>query len=380
MPEMTPLSAAPPASPRPAGAKPAQGSAGANAQGASRSDEQEQHFASVLRGKCAPAEPKSETKDKTTSSDNQAAAGPAAATAATATVDPALLGADALLAARLQPALRPDATTTDTTASALAVALTRDGLKPGADARAGLAQAAGVADPRRPLAAGVTDIGAGLKSMAALSAKDAASASDPGFAALLGRARQEGSAKDASLTQVADTSTSTLAMLMPTNLPTESTASAATRPTTLIEAPVGSPLFADETAQRVTWLAKNGIEHAEIRVTPPDMGPIQVSIDMHQNEATITFTVAQTDTRVALEDSLHRLEAMLADSGIALAQANVGQQSPGQGQADNQAGGRSGGGTREGRGSALEGIGGPALQGASGRAPLAMRGLVDTFA
>ena len=93
-----------------------------------------------------------------------------------------------------------------------------------------------------------------------------------------------------------------------------------------IEAPVGSPGFTDETAQQVTWMAKNGIEHAEIRVKPAEMGPISVRIEMHGNEALISFAVTQPDTRVAVEDAMHRLEEMLAESGIALGQANVGGQ------------------------------------------------------
>jgi flagellar hook-length control protein FliK len=141
---------------------------------------------------------------------------------------------------------------------------------------------------------------------------------------------------------------------------------------------VGSPLFANEAAQRVTWLARNGIEHAEIRVTPPDMGPIQVSIDMHDNEATINFVVTQTDTRVALEDSLHQLEEMLAESGIALSQASVGQQDAGQSFAGGQSAGTGGhAGARPGRPG-----GGDAdlAAGAEIRRPPQMRGLVDTFA
>ena len=167
-------------------------------------------------------------------------------------------------------------------------------------------------------------------------------------------------------------------MLMPSQNASPAQPNTSLRPTSLIEAPVGTPLFADEAAQRVTWMAKNGIEHAEIRVTPPDMGPIQVSIDMHHNEATINFVVTQTDTRVALEDSLHRLEEMLADSGISLAQANVGQQDAGQSQQGN---GRSASGGNPGANSRGMGASGPAvLSVAASRGGSAMRGLVDTFA
>ncbi|MBL8384071.1 MAG: flagellar hook-length control protein FliK, partial [Burkholderiales bacterium] len=95
---------------------------------------------------------------------------------------------------------------------------------------------------------------------------------------------------------------------------------------TEVAAPVGSPRFAEEAAQKVTWLVRNGIGEAEIRVKPAELGPIAVRIEMHQNEAIISFAVTQPETRAAVENSLHRLTEMLADSGVALGEANVGGQ------------------------------------------------------
>ena len=98
-----------------------------------------------------------------------------------------------------------------------------------------------------------------------------------------------------------------------------------------IDSPVGSTRFAGEAAQRVVWLAQNGIGEAEIRVKPAELGPITVRLEMNRNEVTIQFAVSHPDTRMAVEDSLHRLEAMLAESGIALGGAHVGQEQAGGG-------------------------------------------------
>lgn len=148
--------------------------------------------------------------------------------------------------------------------------------------------------------------------------------------------------------------------------------SAATSPRLSIDAPVGSPGFTDETAQQVTWLAKNGIEHAEIRVKPAEMGPISVRIEMHGNEALISFAVTQPDTRVAVEDAMHRLEEMLAESGIALGQANVGGQ-------DGSA--RAFDDTPSRRSRVTFGASAAAAVPATGmRSAAARRGMVDTFA
>jgi flagellar hook-length control protein FliK len=178
--------------------------------------------------------------------------------------------------------------------------------------------------------------------------------------------------------------TSTLAMLQPAREAADTQSAAVTRTTTQIDSPVGSPGFTEEAAQRVTWMAKNGIDHAEIRVTPPDMGPIHVSIDMKQNEASVNFVVTQTDTRVAVEDSLHRLEEMFAESGIALSQASVGQQDAGQSFSGNQTGnGNSGSSGSSGRsGNTIGSNGGSAdiaVAGARSGSTSGI-GLINTFA
>lgn len=402
MPEMTHLpslsTAAPPNNAQRSNGAQRSGNAqnnGGNSQANGAKDQDERRFADVLQGKRAGAqaqeaaaqagnEGKAESKDAAQDGEETAVLPQG--------TDTPPLTIDALIAQRLA-ATRPDGAAKGD--ASLGGAAGEPAGKAGRDALLGAGDPRGAAggtltgDARRSLAAGV------LKEDAATAAGDAKAqlsasketleSGGTDFTALLGRLRQEGSGKNAAATQAADNPTSTLSMLMPAsaNPVNDTQNTSATRPTNLIEAPVGSPMFADEAAQRVTWLAKNGIEHAEIRVTPPDMGPIQVSIDMSQNEASINFTVTQTDTRVALEDSLHRLEEMLADSGIALAQANIGQQDAGQQQSGRESG-RAGAGSNarggrdgDGRGE-VAGVGGAVA--ASPARTGSVLGLVDTFA
>jgi len=145
--------------------------------------------------------------------------------------------------------------------------------------------------------------------------------------------------------------------------------------TVSVESRVGTPRFADETAQQVTWLAKNGIEHAEIRVKPADLGPISVRIEMQNNEAVISFAVTQPETRVAVEDALHRLQEMLAESGISMGETSVGDQSFGQQLRDEHET------ARQRQTFVTSGVlPGSAIDGLVARTPQAARGLVDTFA
>jgi len=93
--------------------------------------------------------------------------------------------------------------------------------------------------------------------------------------------------------------------------------------TATVHAPLQSPAFPEEAAQRMTWLVKNGVESASLRVTPPDMGPIEIRIRLTQDEATIAFAVTQPESGRAIEDAMPRLREMLLESGISLGHTSV---------------------------------------------------------
>lgn len=201
---------------------------------------------------------------------------------------------------------------------------------------------------------------------------DQPSAATPAGAGAASEARPNGSAFDTLLAR-----TDTLAWSA-TAVPAEVGAARNAGPlphSVAVEARVGTPRFADETAQQVTWLAKNGIEHAEIRVKPADLGPISVRIEMHNNEAVISFAVTQPETRVAVEDALHRLQEMLAESGISMGETSVGGHSFGQQLHDQRETSRQRH-TFAARGEMHAGV----INGSDARTQTAARGMVDTFA
>jgi len=102
------------------------------------------------------------------------------------------------------------------------------------------------------------------------------------------------------------------------NLATYSIAHAA------VSTPVGASGFANELAQRVVVFAGQKVQRAEIAVTPADLGPIAVSIEVRGHEATLAFAAASHTTRAAIEDALPRLREMLSAQGLQLAGTHVG--------------------------------------------------------
>ena len=123
-----------------------------------------------------------------------------------------------------------------------------------------------------------------------------------------------------------------------------------------IPTPVGQPQWTDDVGQQVVVMMNTKLETAQLQVTPPDMGPVEISLKIGSDGAAqVSFVAGVAETRQALEQGMPRLSAMLADNGIRLADAQV---SSGQGQAfrDNtqfaqqgqQGGGQSGHGQQSG--------------------------------
>ncbi|MGH8214908.1 MAG: flagellar hook-length control protein FliK [Rhodanobacteraceae bacterium] len=94
--------------------------------------------------------------------------------------------------------------------------------------------------------------------------------------------------------------------------------------------PGPTPQFAQETAQHVAWLVGQGIQKAEIRLNPGKLGPIHVEIATHHDRVDVNFAVQHPQTVNALQQTLPQLQHMLAQQGLNLGQASVGQQAPGQ--------------------------------------------------
>lgn len=87
---------------------------------------------------------------------------------------------------------------------------------------------------------------------------------------------------------------------------------------------VGAPGWGQELGNRITWMASRMESRADLILTPPQMGRIEVSLTVSGDQASAIFTSANPVVREALETAMPRLREMLADAGIQLGQAQVG--------------------------------------------------------
>lgn len=93
-----------------------------------------------------------------------------------------------------------------------------------------------------------------------------------------------------------------------------------------ISTPVREPSWGQKLAERVVMLAGAQNKTAEIRLTPAELGPLRVQIKIDEGQANVAFHAHNAVTREAIELALPRLREMLAESGLSLGQADVGEQ------------------------------------------------------
>jgi len=147
----------------------------------------------------------------------------------------------------------------------------------------------------------------------------------------------------------------------------------ATAPVSLhVATPAGSTGWPEEVGNRVTWMVGHDESHAELTLTPPQLGKVEISITISGEQTSAQFVAATPAARELIEQSLPRLREILEQSGINLGQTDVGTSS----QPGSSGEGR--------RGSARGSAGGDAEGGMTNTtaAPWLRRaeGLVDTFA
>jgi flagellar hook-length control protein FliK len=164
--------------------------------------------------------------------------------------------------------------------------------------------------------------------------------------------------------------------------PSANAASAGGAPTDMHEArvpaPLGSPEFAPALGAQVSLLVKDGLQEARLQISPPEMGPITVQIQIDGSNARVTLAAEQAPTRDALEQALPALAGALRDEGLTLTGGGVFEQQPRQPRGDGDEGNTRatphGGGADSGAESA------DALPARAAPRAAALRGGVDVYA
>lgn len=108
---------------------------------------------------------------------------------------------------------------------------------------------------------------------------------------------------------------------------TETAPARSALPTTAVDTPLRQPGWDQALSERVMWVANQKFQGAEIKLNPAHLGPIEVRVQLHQDQAQISFTAQHAPAREALEAALPRLREMFAASGYSQVDVNVSQHS-----------------------------------------------------
>lgn len=96
----------------------------------------------------------------------------------------------------------------------------------------------------------------------------------------------------------------------------------------VIDTPVTQRQWGNEFSQKITWMATQQDQHAELHLNPAQLGPLDVVIKVSGDQATAQFTSAHAAVREVIEQSIPKLREMLADNGIMLGNTTVSDQAP----------------------------------------------------
>ena len=142
-----------------------------------------------------------------------------------------------------------------------------------------------------------------------------------------------------------------------------------------VHTPAGQQAWAEDVGNQVRWMLGRAESKAELVLTPPNLGKLEVSINLNGDQTTAQFIASSQAARDALERAMPQLREVLQQAGIMLGDANVSTSQQGAGGEGQEGRGRNGG-----RGEAA--IAGDAAGTGSGTGVWLrqQQGMVDTFA
>lgn len=86
---------------------------------------------------------------------------------------------------------------------------------------------------------------------------------------------------------------------------------------------LSDPDWSNQFNQHIVWLGQQKINTAVIKLNPQELGPLEVSINMVKDDATVNIRAHTIEVRDLIEHSIPRLRDMLTEQGLNLSQVNI---------------------------------------------------------
>ena len=121
-------------------------------------------------------------------------------------------------------------------------------------------------------------------------------------------------------------STNALHTPAPMNTLTANAVTSVTGQTTLTET-LGHPQWGQGLGRQMLWMVNQNMHSAEMRLNPANLGPIEVRIDIDEDQVSVAFNSRHAVVREALEQAIPRLREMFDANGMNLANTDISHQS-----------------------------------------------------
>jgi|GEM_PF-1302314 len=79
-------------------------------------------------------------------------------------------------------------------------------------------------------------------------------------------------------------------------------------------------------SSRVIWMAREGVQKAELKLNPTNLGPVEVKLHMSNDQASVSFIAHNVATREALEQALPKLRESFQENGMDLTHSDVSEE------------------------------------------------------
>jgi len=101
------------------------------------------------------------------------------------------------------------------------------------------------------------------------------------------------------------------------------TATVNTHPVVTVNSQLGTPEWQQNVSQQITLFTRQGQQTAELKLHPENLGQVNITLKIDDNQAQIQMMSPHSHVRAALEAAIPTLRTQLADNGIQLSQSNV---------------------------------------------------------
>ncbi|CAM4494033.1 MAG: hypothetical protein LEGION0403_FIIPPAGN_00489 [Legionella sp.] len=96
-------------------------------------------------------------------------------------------------------------------------------------------------------------------------------------------------------------------------------------PSTALSIPldIDDPMWSKQFSEHVMWLGQQGIKNATIKIHPEELGPLEISIKVINDSASVNIISHSQQARDVIDQSVSRLHTMMAEQGLNLSEFNV---------------------------------------------------------